>query len=160
MLFNANGSFLYYKYNYCPVDDYYQNIVKLIQQILKNNPELNINILLCDNYNFNNSNKTLNININYEHTLVKSGGRDIPNGTPFGDVTVGIPFGDPGSSNEKYLVRIDNYDILNNSDIIIDYSNPNIHNVKTCSNYNSFSKKHIYNHISKTYTITRLTSRF
>jgi hypothetical protein len=92
--------------------------------------------MLGTNYNFNNSNKTLNININYEHTLVKNGGRSIPVGTPFGDVDY--------DNNEKYLVRIEHFDTLNNSDIIIDYSNPNIHNVKTCSKYDSFSKKHIY----------------
>ena len=33
---------------------------------------------------------------------------------------------------------------LNNAHIIIDYSNPNIYNVKTCPLYESFSKKHIY----------------
>ena len=136
MLYKANNSFLYYIDNLGIINDYYQNIVKLIKNILQNNIELNINIILCGNYNFNNSNKTLIININYEHTLVKRGGRSIPDGTPFGNIN--------DDNNEKYLVRIDNYDILNNSDIIIDYSNPNIYNVKTCPIYDSFSKKHIY----------------
>jgi hypothetical protein len=137
MLYNANGSFLYYRDdNYGMTNDYYQCIVKLIQTILQNNPELNINVILCDNYNFNNSNHTLTININYEHTLVKCGGRDVPDGTPHGNIA--------DDTNETYLVRIYNYNVLNNSDIIIDYSNPNICNVKTCSKYSSFSKKHIY----------------
>ena len=139
MFYNANGSCLYYKDELGIINDYYQNIVKLIKEILENNPQLNVNIILCDNYKFfNNNNKTLKIYINYEHTLVKKGGRSVPINTPFGDVNV------DNDNNEKYLVRIDNYDVLNNSDIIIDYSIPNIHNVKTCQQYNSFSKKHIY----------------
>jgi hypothetical protein len=137
MLYNANGSFLYYKDDkYGSTNDYYQNVVNLIKTILQNNPELNVNIILCDNYNFNNSNNTLTININYEHTLVKSSGRSISYGTPYGNIA--------DDTNEIYLVRIDNYDVLNNSDIIIDYSNPNIYNVKSCPKYVNFSKKHIY----------------
>jgi len=140
MIFNLNGSFLYYNdadyyYNNI-VSLYYDNIVSLIKNILINNNDIKVNISLSNNYNFNNSNKTLHININYEHTLVKNGGRSVPHDTPFGEVHY--------NNNEKYLVRIDNYDNLNKSDIIIDYSNPNIHNVKTCSRYDSFTKKHIY----------------
>jgi hypothetical protein len=138
MLYSVNNSFLYYKDNFGIINDYYQNIVNLIKNILENNPNLEINILLCDNYNFDNNNKTLKININYEHTLVKKGGRSVKDNTPFGNVNV------INDSSNKYLVRIDNYDILNISDIIIDYSNANIYNVKSCPIYNSFSKKHIY----------------
>jgi hypothetical protein len=138
MLYSVNNSFLYYKDNFGIINDYYQNIVNLIKNILEYNPNLEINILLCDNYNFDNNNKTLKININYEHTLVKKGGRSVKDNTPFGNVNV------INDSNNKYLVRIDNYDILNISDIIIDYSNANIYNVKSCPIYNSFSKKHIY----------------
>jgi len=136
MLYNANTSVLYYKENYGIINDYYQYIVKIIQKILDQNLDLNINITMNGNYNFNNSNKTLNININYEHTLVKKGGRSVNPNTPVGNIC--------DDNNEKYLVRIDNYHVLNNSDIIIDYSNPNIHNVKTCPQYNSFFKKLIY----------------
>jgi hypothetical protein len=138
MLYSVNNSFLYYKDKFGIINDYYQNIVNLIKNILENNPNLEINILLCDNYNFDNNNKTLKININYEHTLVKKGGRSVKNNTPFGDVNV------INDTNNKYLVRIDNYDILNISDIIIDYSNANIYNVNSCPIYNSFSKRHIY----------------
>jgi hypothetical protein len=138
MIFNANNSVLYYKENLHIVNDYYQNIVNLIKKILYNNPDLNINIILSDdcNYKFNNMNKIILININYEHTLVKLGGRGVPYDTPVGNISYNY--------NETYFVRICDYDILNISDIIIDYSNPNIYNVKTCPQYNSFSKKHIY----------------
>jgi hypothetical protein len=128
MIFNAKGSCLYYKDHVDVVDDYYQNIVKLIKLIIANNPSLNVNIAICNNtFNFNNTNKTVNIKIK---------GRSIPSGTPVGNIDDG--------DNSKYLVRIDQFDNLNNSDIVIDYSIPNIHNVKTCAKYNSFSKKHVY----------------
>lgn len=140
MIYRAHKSFINYKDNFGIINDYYQNIVRLIKDILFDNPELQININLCDSYNFNkiNKNKTLLININCEHTLVKRGGRSVDDGTPFGSVP------EVDDTNEMYLVRIENYKNFNSSNIIIDYSNPNIHNVKTCSQYNSFSKKHIY----------------
>jgi len=136
MIFNANGSFLFYKEDAGIINDYYQNIVKIIKKIFINNPEWNINIILCDDHIFNNQNKTLHININFEHTLVKNGGRSVLDGTPVGNIKCDI--------NETYLVRIDNYDNLIKADIIIDYSIPNIHNVQNCPMYDSFSKKHIY----------------
>ena len=134
MIYNKNNSFLYYNEPKYLIHDYYYSIVNLIIKILESN-NLNINITLCHNYNFNNNNKTIKIDINYEHTLVKKGGRDIPFGTPCGNVK---------DNNDLYLVRICNYDILNTADIIIDYSNPNIYNVSTCLLYSEFSKKHIY----------------
>ena len=144
MLYYVNNSNIFYL-----EDDpgmlsvYYQNIVELIKQTLMNNPWLNINIVVWDvnmekdYYNFNNNNKTILVNINYEHTLVKKGGRGTSTNTPIGDVD--------DDNNDKYLVSINNYNILNISDIIIDYSNPNIHNIKTCPKYDkSFSDKYIY----------------
>lgn len=96
-----------------------------------------INICLsCDNYVFNNRNKTIKIDINYEHTLVKTQGRDIPFGTPYGNITY--------ENDKKYLARIVDYTTLNSADIIIDYSNPNIYNIRSCEFFNEFSKKHIY----------------
>jgi hypothetical protein len=136
MLYKINRSFLYYKDKFDMTNDYYQNIVKIIKSILQNNHELSVNIMLCDKYNFNNTNKTLSIDINYEHTLVKKDGRDVAIGTPFGNVL--------DINNNKYYVRINKYDSLNSSDIIIDYSISNIYNVKSCELYDAFSKKHIY----------------
>jgi len=157
MIFRANHSLLYCKDNYGIVNDYYQNIVNLIKTILCNNPELYVNVILCGTYNLNNMNgqpinqleceeclnpnidrhnKTIMINMNFEHTLVKRDGRGVHCSTPSGNIY--------DDYNEPYYVRIDNYHVLNCSDIIIDYSNPNIHNVKTCRQYDSFSKKHIY----------------
>ena len=136
MIFNINNSFLYYEDNYGIINDYYQMIVEIVKKILCNNSNLNINITLCNTYNFNNNNKTITININYEHTLVKINGRSVPQNTPIGNID--------DDDNNKYLVRICKYDELNNSDIIIDYSIPNMYNIKTCELFNCFSKKHIY----------------
>jgi len=87
-------------------------------------------------YDFNNNNKTIKININYEHTLVKKGGRSVVNNTPTGVIQY--------NKDDNYLVRIDNLNDYINSDIIIDYSNPNIYNVKSSGYYDDFSHKHIY----------------
>jgi hypothetical protein len=128
--------FFYYD-NFGIINDYYQMIVDIIKKILDDNKSLSLNITLCNNdYNFNNDNKTIKISINYEHTLVKNDGRSVPQETPFGNIH--------DDNNCKYLVRIDRYNELINTDIIIDYSIPNINNVKSCNIYNKFSNKHIY----------------
>ncbi len=134
MLHVVNNSFLYYNEPIYLIRDYYYSIVNLIIKLLTSS-NLNINIILCGDYNFNNNNKTIKIDINYEHTLVKKGGRDIAFGTPFGEIN---------DNNDKYLVRICNFNQISVSDIIIDYTNPNIYNVKSLPLYKSFSEKHIY----------------
>jgi hypothetical protein len=48
------------------------------------------------------------------------------------------------NTGEPYLVRIDRYEELNNSNIIIDYSIPNMYNIYSCNNYNNFYKKILY----------------
>ena len=83
-----------------------------------------------------NNNKTINIVINYEHTLVKDGGRSVEKGTPFGSVKY--------NENKTYFARIDRFQYLNSSNIIIDYINPNIFNVKQSGLFYDFSNKHIY----------------
>ena len=131
MLLKLKQNNFYYKDNAGIINDYYQMIVELIKKFLYDYSKNSINITLCNNhYNFNNNNKTIKININYEHTLVKNGGRSVPRNTPFGNVE--------DDDNNKYLVRIDRYDELNNSDIIIDYSITNIYNVKNCDFFNFF----------------------
>ena len=116
--------------------DFYQYILSILKFIINKN-DLSINIILgCHEYNFENKNKSIKININYEHSLVKEGGRHIEKNTPIGKIKY--------NQNKYYLVRIDNFKILNLSDIIIDYSNPNIYNVKQSGLYNNFSNKHIY----------------
>lgn len=136
---NINDSYLCYhsEYTYY-VNDYYQMIVELIKSFL-NKESLKINITLCAHYNFNNNNKTVNININFEHTLLKQIDNVHHEHYPIGKVKE--------KDNDKfYLVKIENLNTLYQSDIIIDYSIPNIHNVKISeiSGLYEFSKKHIY----------------
>jgi hypothetical protein len=136
MLFSSNQSCFYYEDNFGVINDYYQYIVELIKLILTNNPSIAVNIRLCNKYKFNNDNKVLSIEINWEHTLVKQGGRSVRAGTPIGNIK--------DINNNSYFVRIERYEELNSADLIIDYSNPNIYNVKTLDIYKSFSIKHFY----------------
>jgi len=137
MIFERNGVCFFYHDNMGIINDYYQMIVEIIKQIIDNNKLFNLNIVLCNNdYNFKNINKTIKISMNYEHTLVKIGGRSVPENTPIGNIY--------DNNGNKYLVRIDRFNELNNSDIIIDYSIPNIYNVKDSNLFYDFSKKHIY----------------
>lgn len=137
MIFNTHNSYIYYNDTSGMINDYNQYIVELIKSILADNKESSINILFSNNdHNINtNTNINIKIDVNYEHTLVKNGGRT-SNGSPFGVI--------PCENNEFYLVRIQDYNRLNNSDIIIDYSIPNIHNVNISNLFNDFAKKHIY----------------
>ena len=134
MIYCVNNSSLYYEPNYGIINDYCQYIINLLKQLIMCHP--NINITFCNNdYNFNNSNKTIKIGINVEHTIVKQYGRD----------SVGHPTGNIMDENgSNYLVRIVNYQNLIDSNIIIDYSIPNITNVYTSRLFDSFANKHIY----------------
>ena len=135
MLENGKSYILTNNSSNCVID-YYQYIVSILQYILNKN-NLSINIILGNNeYNFNNKNKTIKIDINYEHTLVKEGGRSVPKNTPIGAIKY--------NKDEKYYVRIDNFQTLNFCDIILDYSLPNIYNAKTCDLFKNLSNKHIY----------------
>jgi hypothetical protein len=135
MIIKINSSYLSYNDIAWYVNDYHQYIINLIKEILKNK-EININIIFCGaDHDFDNNNKIIRINFNYEHTLVKIGGRDT------GNALTGNIKDDDGNN---YLVRIDRYDQLLNSDIIIDYSIPNICNVINSNLYHDFAQKHIY----------------
>jgi hypothetical protein len=136
MIYKIHNSYIYCSDNYGIIDSYCQYVIKLLQEILCKNPEININIIFMNNYHkITNSNKTITINFNLEHTLVKQGGRDSKN-APIGIVNY--------DNSNNYLVRIDRYHELIAADIIIDYSIPNIHNVKTSNLFQDFSDKHIY----------------
>jgi hypothetical protein len=132
VFFNVHNSILYHETNY-KLDDYYKYIIHLLKNFLTNNPSLNINISLENNIvNFDNNNKTVRININSQHTIVKQGGGNCHKGNIL------------DHENKPFLVSIDNFMNLNNGHIVIDYSNPNIFNVKSCYHLSNFSSKHIY----------------
>lgn len=144
MLLYINNSILDYNEN-CNylVNDYYKYIVDIIKNILKNN-NLNIVVIFYDDekYNFTPLNKNdslkkkIIIEFNYEHTLVKIGGRDSDN-FPQGNIN-------SNDKNNNYLVRIHRYTNIKKADIIIDYSIPNIHNIKESTLFEEISEKMIY----------------
>jgi len=150
MIFNANNSYIYYNENLGIVNDYYQMIVNILKKIILDNT-INSNIILGNNsYNFNNNNRVIRIAVNYEHTLVKRGGRD-SHSSPVGNIK--------DNENNNYLVRIVDYSKIIFSDIIIDYSIPNIFNVKESNIFPLFSNKHIYIYPSLYNTITERNNR-
>lgn len=136
MLIKINNSFIFKGQKFEYINDYYEYIISILRYIIsKNNLSINI-IFNGEKYNFNNDNETIKISLNIEHTLVKEGGRNVRKDTPFGKIKYG--------ENKNYLVRLENFLQLNLCDIIIDYSNPNIFNVKESGLFNNFSNKHIY----------------
>jgi len=118
-------------------EDYILNMIKSV--ITNNKVELSINFIgnIYSDFN-NNNNRILIININYEHTLVK---QNAPNENC---MYIGVIDYNVNNINNKYLVRIHQYNKLLLSDIIIDYSIPNIYNVKTSKFFTDFSHKHVY----------------
>jgi len=136
MIYKIHNSYIYCSDNYGIIDSYCQYVIKLLQEIITKNPEININIIFINNpHQITNSNKTVIINFNLEHTLVKQGGRSSAI-SEIGKVKY--------DNDNNYLVRIDRYNELINADIIIDYSIPNIYNVKSSGLFHAFSDKHIY----------------
>ena len=137
MIIKRGNVCFYYHDNMGIIDVYYQMIVDMVKRFIIENPTLCLNITLGYNdYRFDNGNKTIKISINYEHILVKNGGRSVPPNTPFGMIC--------DDENSKYYVRIDRYGELMDSDIVIDYSIPNIYHVQTSGVFGEFSKKHFY----------------
>jgi hypothetical protein len=160
MIYSVNNSYFYYENNYVCINYYFNYIVDIIKNILLNNPQLNLNILFSSNnkfknLNFNNNNKLIKIGLNIEHTLVKKGGRGVDN-VVFGNIL--------DENKEPYLVRIVNYEDLKKTDIVIEYSQPNICNINSISN--CLSNKMVYisssiynfNFIKNNRNITTLTT--
>jgi hypothetical protein len=136
MLEQIYNSFVVYNENFDIITrDYYIYVVNLIKSSINSTQKLNI---IIGNYyfNFNNTNKTIKINFNFEHTIVKFGGRDSPN-APFGQIKI-------QNSDDFYMVRIQDYEKLKSSDIIIEYSIPNIININSLSEFDIYSNKLVY----------------
>jgi hypothetical protein len=132
MLLNVNRSLIYTIFDISYINDYVQYIIELFKQIIIKN-DLQINIVLGNtNYEFNNNYKVIKFNINFEHTLVTP---------PDPLYLVGkIPTND----DKLFLIRIFDYNVLNQSDIVIDYSIPNIYNIYTNPEHNIFLQKMVY----------------
>ena len=130
-----NNSFLYYTdTQVIHTREYYNYIVGLLRGWLSTN-NVNLNIIFGNYFfDFKNNNETLKIDIQCEHTLVKEGGRSV-NDRIYGNIK---------NSDGYYLVRIDKFDYLNSLDYVIEYSLPNIDNIKSCNKFQNFLSKVIY----------------
>ncbi len=125
MLTKINNSNLYIGKEYTKLSEgsYYHYIYDLIKKIL-NSHNININILFSKNtYNFYNTNNTIIINSNYEHTIRKNILRVL---------------------KENFIIKIDDLNVFKKSNIIIDYSIPNIYHVSLNRSYYKITNKHIY----------------
>lgn len=126
--------FVMWKAHY--VAEYINYIASIVIEILKKHP-MQVNILINSprHVKINNSNKNIHITINFEHTLIKKPRGEVP-GFPVGKLV------DP--EGENYYVRIEDIEKLDEGDIVIDYSIPNIYNIVESKIYDEFSKKLVY----------------
>lgn len=129
------NSYLYYTNSQViHTKEYYDYIVTLLKKWLLNN-DLNLNIIFGNySFDFKNNNRTLKIDIQCEHTLVKEGGRSVND----------IIYSDVKNSDGFYLVRIDKFNYINSLDYVIEYSLPNIENIKSCGKFQNFLSKVLY----------------
>jgi hypothetical protein len=136
MIYKIKDSLLFYNDNIeSYVVDYYNYIFELIVKFI-NEEKINLHIIVgkqqidLNSFDNNFSNNLLKISINFEHTLVKKGGRDTFN-SPIGNIKT--------IEGDEYLVRIDKFNENIKSDIIIDYSVPNIKNILESGLFNEYS---------------------
>ena len=116
------------------IREYYLYVVELFKAAIS---KLNLNSnFIFGNYphDFKNEFKTLRLDIQNEHTLVKQGGRDSA-GAPIGKIKLGDDF---------YLVRIARSDYLQGLDGVIEYSQPNIENIRQSGLFNDYLEKVVY----------------
>lgn len=111
---------------------YYDYIIDLFEKHISNDLSVNFVFSLPRYYPENNK-KTIHVGIQYEHTLVKSNGRD-----SFGFGSGKIPM---GSTNQNYLVRIQGYEDLSKYDLVVEYSHLNYLNIQSSGNYEDYLKK-------------------
>ena len=89
---------------------------------------------------FHNANPTLRVGFQWEHTLVKPGGRDSD-----GAVVGQVPFVDGTSvdGDGRYLARLADRARLEACDAIIDYSRPNLENLRRAGGFDAYLAKTI-----------------
>lgn len=86
---------------------------------------------------FGNDRRSVRVDLQYEHTLVKPGGRDSE-----GSVPGRIPIGDGGGGG--YLVRLARRPYLESLDTVVEYSLPNLVNVRTSQAFPAYLRKAVY----------------
>jgi len=136
MLEKIKNSYIYYSNEWSiHTMEYYKYCTNLFKEYLKNS-DIEINIIFGDyNFDFKNDNRTIRAQIQFEHTLVKEGGRGLNGSEPIGKIPEG---------NNFYRVRVSDFEKLNEFDMIVEYSIPNIKNVSSCEELEEFSKKLTY----------------
>jgi hypothetical protein len=135
----VDGSFLFFDDQHGPhTAEYYYYCCKLIVTCLEfSSKKINV-ILGSHNPNITNELPVSKLDMQLEHTLVKRGGRSVD------EIIEGsIP---TDTENDKYLVRIANYDYYKTLDGVVEYSIPNIINMKSCATRGivDYSKKCFY----------------
>ena len=126
------GNIIYPKSSPPYVADYQNYVVSLFRKLAPSGYMVAINVampLLIQ--------RLIRVGINYEHTLVRSGGRD-SDGAVFGSIPV------LDAESERYMIRLVNQLSLSRCNIIIDYSIPNILNVQSSKHYSVIASKHVY----------------
>lgn len=139
-----NNSCLVYNENFSSVvKDYYDYISMILYSILEKNPHFNI-IVVFENLYLkaiaSDPRKMVYVYLNIEHTLVRPGGRNTENAVKGNIPVVGIG----EEKRENYFVRIDKYPLLQKKHIVIEYSNPNIINVRESGIFRDFLDKMVY----------------
>lgn len=132
-----NGSNIAYDTEYThSIREYYLYCVNLFKEQLKN-ITYGYNIIFGDiNYEFNNNLPIKRVFFQYEHTLVKPGGRD-SEGFQQGVIPI-------QGQEQNYLVRLCNYDLIKQSDLIIEYSLPNLGNVYRSNFYPHYNDHNVH----------------
>jgi hypothetical protein len=132
----VQNSYIYYDNNmWIAVKDYTMYIIELLEDYLNKNPSLCVNLVVNidapNEFEINNENKIIKIGINFEQTIVSD---EI--------VAYSIePHGKIEFNNKKYTVRMEMFNILNQMDIVFDYSKPNIKNIEISGLYNDYLQK-------------------
>lgn len=117
------------------IRDYYLYSVGLLRQALEHS-DARVNLILGGyDVGFLNTRKTCRVDIQYEHTLVRPGGRCAENARE-GQVlaTDGVP----------YLVRIPRFEHYRSMDHVIEYSLPNLENIRRAGGYEAYLRKCVY----------------
>lgn len=110
------------------IRDYYLYVVSLLTQALRDQPQ-DVDVLVGEySYPRRADRKVLRIDFQIEHTLVKPGGRG-SEGSPEGVVPMS------GDADGKYLVRVQHLARLQRADSVIEYSRPNLINLRTSGLY-------------------------
>jgi hypothetical protein len=115
--------------------EYYLYCIDLFKDKLRH-CDRQANIIFGDfDYDFKNELPTKRVVFQFEHTLVKPGGRD-SGGFPVGKI--------PLNNKDFYLVRLVNYDQIERSDLVVEYSIPNQFNVGNTDFFPYYNQRHLH----------------